>query len=171
MQALRSVFGTQFGFRSGVGTADALFLSRRRIEEAIEAKDCSAVLLALGWAKAFDSISPDSLTLALGRFGLADAFVGMVRGIYSNQHTQHFGIFQGCPLSPFLFTIVAAISVGDTTHLLEQRVGPTSAHELLYVDDLYLWAQVEGTCSHTWNVFTPLVRSMVFPLIGASGRC
>ena len=99
------IWPTQFGFKSNSGTSDALFLARRLIEEACESKGGSAVLLALDWAKAFDSLDPSALKRALVRFGIPRPFVDMVNGIYSDRrfvvqdggarsspHHQHFGI-------------------------------------------------------------------------------
>ena len=83
--AEQRIWKTQFGFRSGVGTADALFIARRLIEDAQEAKSGALILLARDWAKAFDSISPDSNMLALTRFGAPDKYVAAVKSIYSNR--------------------------------------------------------------------------------------
>ena len=49
-------------------------------EEACESKGGSAVLLALDWAKAFDSLDPSALNRALVRFGIPRPFVDMVNG-------------------------------------------------------------------------------------------
>ena len=59
--AEQRLWATQFGFRSRRSTRDAIFLGRRMIEEAWEQRDGKAILLALDWAKAFDSISPSAL--------------------------------------------------------------------------------------------------------------
>ena len=50
------VWNTQFGFKSGSGTTDALFVARRVLDNAWADKDATCVFLALDWAKAFDSI-------------------------------------------------------------------------------------------------------------------
>ena len=49
--AEEALWPTQFGFRRGRGTLDALFVARRVIEESMELKDGKAVLLALDWAR------------------------------------------------------------------------------------------------------------------------
>ena len=85
-------------------------------------KGRSALLLALDWAKAFDSIMPEPMFAALSRFGLPDQFVEMVSNIYSSRsffvhdssldsstRQQNSGISQGCPLSPVLFVIVMTV--------------------------------------------------------------
>ena len=76
---------TQFGFMSGVGTSTALMLIRRMMDAAWERRDGSLLVVALDWAKAFDSVSPDALAGALRRFGIPDAFVRMVQSIYSDR--------------------------------------------------------------------------------------
>ena len=55
------LWNTQFGFRRGRGTSDALFVIRRAMERVSATKDGKLTLLALDWAKAFDSVSPESL--------------------------------------------------------------------------------------------------------------
>ena len=70
------IWPTQFGFRSGCGCADALFIARRKVENAWARKDGNLLLLALDWAKTFDSISPAGLVNAMSRFGIPYHFGG-----------------------------------------------------------------------------------------------
>ena len=99
------IWPTQFVFKSGAGTADALFVVRRLLDKTWAAKSEQKLFLALDWAKAFDSISPSSLLKALARFGLPPGYVDMIGAIYSSRkffvhecgstsgvHAQHFGI-------------------------------------------------------------------------------
>ena len=117
--AEKRIWPTQFGFRSKRGTSHALLMARTEIERTWAMRDGQSMLLALDWAKAFDSIDPDGLLTALSRFGIPGKFLSMISDIYSQrkfsvrdcghesrQHTQNSGIVQGCPLSPFLFTMV-----------------------------------------------------------------
>ena len=146
---------SQFGFRAGRGTADALFIIRRRLEQTVNSKDSCTICLALDWAKAFDSISPDGLLDSLRRFGLPKAFVDMIGAIYSNRsfqvaecghvsgsHPQAAGISQGCPLSPYLFVILMSVVLQDARGRLENTHGielpEESLSELLYADDTLL---------------------------------
>ena len=147
------IWPTQFGFRAGRGCADALFVARRLLEQTYAAKGGSLAFLALDWAKAFDSISPDGLIVALRRFGIPDGFCSIIRAIYSGRkfvvrdagHTseprpQHFGISQGCPLSPFLFSIVMTVLLFDASAKLEMEVETRQPcvlpiNELVYADD------------------------------------
>lgn len=72
---------TQFGFKRQRGTNDALFVVRRILEQIAAQRDGHAVLLALDWAKAFDSISSAALSQALARFGIPLPFAAMVEAI------------------------------------------------------------------------------------------
>ena len=54
----------QFGFRSGRSTEDALFIVRTGGEQALASRGRKAFILALDWAKAFDSISLERLLQA-----------------------------------------------------------------------------------------------------------
>ena len=113
------------------------------------------MLLALDWAKAFDSIRPDALLTALRRFGVPEPFSRMVQNIYKNRtflvqdagarsrlHPQHAGVCQGCPLSPFLFVIVMTVLIHDARAELSVRSGKqphnTCLGEILYADDTLL---------------------------------
>ena len=62
-----------------------MFLARRLSERTWEQKDGELVFLALDWAKAFDSVSPEALLQALSRFGVPDCFVEAVAAVYSNR--------------------------------------------------------------------------------------
>ena len=153
--AEQCVWSTQCGFKSGTGTVDALFMARRILEGAWAEKGGSAVLLALDWAKAFDSIRPEALLTALRRFGVPEPFSDMVRNIYENRtflvqdagarsrlHPQHAGVCQGCPLSPFLFVIIMTVLIHDARAELRERSGKQPHNErlgeILYADDTLL---------------------------------
>ena len=144
---------TQYGFKARAGTTDALFVTRRMMDNAWASKNGSLLLLALDWSKAFDTVAPDNLFVALERFGIDAGFVDMVRAIYrdrvffvqdggqaSDWHRQSFGICQGCPLSPFLFSIVMTMLLQDAEEELLKEFGPSTCpwivtRDLLYADD------------------------------------
>ena len=149
------IWPTQFGFKAGRGTVDALFIIRRHLERVWNSKAQKTWLLALDWAKAFDSIPPESLVQALKRFGLPDQFVEVIGEVYStrefyvhecgvssNMQLQQSGISQGCPLSPYLFVILMSILLEDAREMLQQTYGVILSkdviNELLYADDTLL---------------------------------
>ena len=120
------IWKTQFGFKKSYGTNDALFMIRRLIDRALASKDECLIIVALDWAKIFDSISPNALCHALRRFGVSEGLAVITADIYtqrifkvewdgqpSNFHPHHFGISQGCPLSPFLFSILMTVLMHD----------------------------------------------------------
>ena len=149
------LWSTQFGFRSNHGTKDAIFIARRMMEQCYNSKNKAVVFLALDWAKAFDSIDPKCLVQALRRFGLPQEYLNVIANIYtdrefvvsdhghkSEQHSQRFGISQGCPLSPFLFVMVMTVLLHDATSMLHTEHGmqldSTCCNELVYADDTLL---------------------------------
>ena len=165
---------TQCGFKSKAGTADALFVARRLLDQVWASSDLSAIFLALDWAKAFDSISPASLSSALLRFGIPQEFVTLVDNIYSNRrffvqdcqqksdlHQQHFGISQGCPLSPFLFVILMTVLLTDAEARLKTDFGDILSndiplHTLVYADDTLLIDCVGSSLEKFMNIIADL---------------
>ena len=161
---------TQFGFRSGVGTAEALFLARRLIEEAWAVKMGHTILMALDWAKAFDSISPSAMRISLVRFGVPQPMVDVISAIYTDREfrvsdagaesgvkSQHFGVSQGCPLSPFLFSIIMTTLMRDAKDILTAKGGQLAdnmlCHDLLYADDtLIVDATADGVYAFMMSI-------------------
>jgi len=146
---------SQFGFRRGCSTEDAIFIARRRIETARAQRNGRASLLALDWKKAFDSINTDSLMDALRRAGLPasvlDMIVGMLKhrkywvqdcGISSELRDQRSGISQGCTLSPLLFIVAMSVLLQDAVDMLNTAASAQYTKgelaDVLYADDTLL---------------------------------
>ncbi len=83
--AEKSIWATQFGFKSGCGTAEAIFLARRIIGKAWMLKSGGTIMMALDWAKAFDSISPAELRVCLQRFSMPVKFLNIISAIYAER--------------------------------------------------------------------------------------
>ena len=79
------LWSSQFGFRSKRSTGDALFIVRRKVEQALAARAGKVFLLALDWKKAFDSISPHRMLHALKRFGLNEPMLTAIQNIYTER--------------------------------------------------------------------------------------
>jgi len=148
---------SQYGFRPGRGTAEALFLARRLIDAAWASKDGKLMMVLLDWRKAFDRIAPQAMIQALRRFGLPEPILQMIDAIYADRiftvqdagiestcHAQRCGISQGCPLSPYLFIIVMTIVCHDAAQSVAEKFGEDTAapfgvtRDVLYADDTLL---------------------------------
>ena len=153
--AERRLWDSQFGFRSRRSTEDALFIARRRIEQAWASRDGHCFLLALDWRKAFDSIAPDRMLWALRRYGLNEPMLAAIKEIYtdrtfrvvdagqeSSNRLQLAGISQGCPLSPFLCVKVMTILMVDARDILSERAKKAwdndDLADALFADDTLL---------------------------------
>ena len=73
---------TQFGFRQGRGTSDAIFMVRRHIALAPAQRGGQTAFVALDCKKCFDSINVDVMIGALRRFGLPDKMLRMIHSSY-----------------------------------------------------------------------------------------
>jgi hypothetical protein len=104
---------TQFGFRPGKSTADAIGCVRRWLHMARTTHD-ETVMLLLDWEKAFDRVSHGALYKTLKRLGVSGKLISMIKALYRNpvfsvvtdgiesgKYVQGSGIRQGCPRSPF----------------------------------------------------------------------
>ena len=153
--AERRLSKSQFGFRSGCGSSEAIFVLRRKIEQAWALKFGQSVILALDWQKAFDAINSDALLIALKRFGLPEHVLQVVAAIYSDRNfyvkdcgqksssrPQRSGISQGCPLSPFLFVMLMSVLMEDAKSKLQgedlEMLRRGVLADLLYADDTLL---------------------------------
>ena len=150
---------TQFGFRPGRGTSQALMIARRMIDAAHVCDNGGLHLVMLDWAKAFDRLRPDSMRVALLRFGLPTEICDMISAIYAEryfaivdhsgtslEHPQPAGIAQGCPLSPYLFIAVQTVMLHDVFKDAPLAAEPPNVitQDLLYADDTLLMSQHPG---------------------------
>ena len=71
---------SQYGFRRGRGTSQAMFMAARLIDQANARKNGQLTVVLLDWSRAFDKIDSKSMMEALGRFGLQSEFVEIVAG-------------------------------------------------------------------------------------------
>ena len=121
----------QYGFRRGRSTNEAIFLIRR-LQDLVDAKRNQALfLLFLDWSKAFDTIKPAALHVALERVKIparmcsairdltaSPYFEVVVNGELSSAKKQASGIRQGCTLSPLLFIALQTVMFHDIERVL-----------------------------------------------------
>lgn len=157
---------TQYGFRPRKFTPQALFLARRLIDLA-ERQGTNLTLVLLDWEKAFDQYK---LIQVLKRLGVPQNIVNTIQNIYKEAkfrvvrgdiylsfRTQDSGIRQGCPLSPYLFSIITIFTdIRHTLNTSKQLEPIPGIHfaEVLYADDTLLF----GTHTQTVNKLLQAVQ-------------
>ena len=109
-----TIASTQFGFRKGKSTSQAMYIARR-IQEYAERAGLPGTMIFLNWEKAFDKIMHDWLLKVLDSYKVPSKIRNLIaafyrepkfkveiEGIESSWMTQTSGKRQGCPLSPYL---------------------------------------------------------------------
>ena len=132
----------QFGFKSGVGTTDAIFVIRTLCEKYKEGnKHLDMVFVDL--EKAYDTVPREVLWRCMRKVYIPEVYTRLMQDVYQGATTcveskrgtsEHFevgiGLHQGSALSPFLFIMLV-----DT---ISQDVRNELPWELLYADLTYL---------------------------------
>ncbi|XP_077292468.1 uncharacterized protein LOC143915631 [Arctopsyche grandis] len=108
---------SQFGFRGGLGTREALFCMNVLLQKCRDFKKRIYVCF-IDFEKAFDRVEHDKLIHALNQTGIDAKDIALLKNLYWNQsavvkvedlETEKVGISrgvrQGCVLSPMLFNL------------------------------------------------------------------
>ena len=135
----------QFGFMSGRGTTDAIFIVRQ-LQEKFLAKNKNLYLAFVDLEKAFDRVPHLILWWAMRKLGIDEWIIQLVQAMYcevkskvrvdncfSDSFNVNVGVHQGSVLSPLLFIIVL--------EALSQEFRTGCPWELLYADDLVISAE------------------------------
>jgi hypothetical protein len=137
----------------------------RRLQDVVEKCNGRRILVLLDWEKAFDKIDQEKMFEALDRLNILAEIVAMKGAMHNEPYfrvqqtdqasdwkRQHTGIRQGCPLSPFLFTLTMHVMFHDIENRLHGNravsrcaFGSLNFHELLYADDTLLIAKSTST--------------------------
>ena len=149
----------QFGFRSGRGTTDAIFIVRQ-VQEKFLAKKKDLWMAFVDLEKAFDRVPRDVVWWALRFLKVEEWVVNVIRAMYQGAITAvklnggesegfevKVGVHQGSVLSPLLFILVL--------EALSREFRGELPWELLYADDLVLLAKSERELMEkirTWRV-------------------
>ncbi|CAK1603571.1 unnamed protein product [Parnassius mnemosyne] len=121
---------SQFGFRSGVSTREALFAIQVLVQKCLDMQQ-DVFLCFIDYEKAFDRVLHDSLIAILQNIGLDGKDIRIILNLYWNQRatvrvdneeTAHIeikrGVQQGCILSPTLFNLYSETIIAETTKLM-----------------------------------------------------
>ena len=120
--------------------------------EFADTRDISRSIVLLDFEKAFNRVKHEFLFEVLNRFNLGNDFVQWVRTFYNCRRSYVInneflsrpinmfrGIFQGCPISHFLFLfaleVFAIIAVRDNDRIKGIKVGNTQKKISLLADD------------------------------------
>ena len=109
----------QAGFRPGRSCNEQIFTLRQIIEHGMAAWQKPVMINFIDFRKAFDSVHRPSLWSILGQYGIPGTFVNIIQNLYKGSRScvklngvngDWFevvtGVWQGCILSPLLFTTV-----------------------------------------------------------------
>jgi hypothetical protein len=137
----------QFGFTSGRGTTDAIFILRQ-LQEKFLAKKRELWLAFVDLEKAFDRVPREVVWWALRYMGVGEGVIQVIKSMYDGVKTSvrctsgqtelfevKVGLHQGSVLSPLLFIIVM--------EALSRKFRGSVPWELLYADDLVLVAETK----------------------------
>ena len=140
----------QFGFVSGRGTTDAIFMARQ-MQEKHHAVKKPLYFAFVDLEKAFDRVPRDVLWWALRTLGVEEWAILAVQSMYANarsrvrvddQYSDEFGVkvgvHQGSVLSPLLFILVL--------EALSREFKTGVPFDLLYADDLAIMADSLDDC-------------------------
>src|SRR6516225_7306849 len=139
----------QFGFRSGVGTRDAIGVMRMLCERSLD-HDNDIYVCFVDFEKAFDRVKWDKMMQILKELKVDWKDRSLIADLYMRQEATvrlkcgetepgliGRGVRQGCPLSPLLFSIYAEHMMKEAIDDIEEGVvvGGRYLKDVRYADD------------------------------------
>ena len=142
---------SQFGFRPGRGTVDAIFIVRQLIEKAKEHR-VQLHFNFVDFKAAFDTIWRKALWKMMLAIGIDPKIINIIEDMYNNTEcavviegqltdwfTVQVGVRQGCLLSPVLFNIFLEFVMKDVTNINNTLLlNKDLSNEIRYADDTTL---------------------------------
>ena len=139
---------SQFGFRPGRGTTDAIFIIRQLIEKAKE-HQIPLHFHFINFKAAFDTFCREALWKMLLKIGIPNKLVEIIKNlydktecsiIYGGELTDRFpvniGVRQGCIISPSLFNIsLEYVMKGVTSLNRDFQLNENMSVDIRYADD------------------------------------
>ena len=145
---------SQYGFRAGRGTVDAIFVMRQIMEKARE-RHLQLHINFVDFKAAFDTIWRDALWKMLAVVGVSEKLVNLIKCMYENTEaavvvdgklTEWFnvteGVRQGCILSPSLFNVFLEFVMEGVQSLNGITWDEHMSFDIRYADDTTLVALV-----------------------------
>lgn len=145
---------TQFGFRKGLGTREALFSLNVLIQRARDV-NCDVFACFIDFEKAFDRVNHRKLLETLRQSGLDDKDIRIISNLYWKQKARvrvenalsgefevRQGVRQGCVLSPLLFNVYSERLFREALENAEDGIliNGVLINNLRYADDTVLIA-------------------------------
>lgn len=150
---------TQFGFRNGLGTREALFAIQVLIQRCRDV-NCDVYVCFLDYTKAFDRCQHEKLLDLLTDIGLDGKDIRIIANLYwgqkatvrvDNRQTEYIdikrGVRQGCILSPLLFNLYSNSVFKEALENTNRgiRVNGEIINNIRYADDTVLLSDsIEG---------------------------
>lgn len=149
-----NISNTQFGFRNGFGTRDALFGYQVLLQRCWDMNQ-SVYVCFIDYEKAFDRVRHDKLMKILCDIGLDNTDLTIIKNLYWQQKARvqvdytlseeiniMRGVRQGCILSPLLFNIYAEAIFTEALDNMGEGivVNGHPINNLRYADDTILLA-------------------------------
>ena len=141
---------SQYGFRSGRGIVDAIFVIRQVIEKAKE-KNVPLHFHFIDFKSAFDTIWRKALWKMLIKIGISQKLVNTIKYMYDNTKcaitidntlTEWFevriNVRQGCILSPTLFNLFLEFVMDEISTLRDSHLAKNLTTDIRYADDTTL---------------------------------
>ena len=151
----REISDSQSGFRSGMGTREAIFNLRNLCEKSLEVNQ-DVYICFIDYQKAFDRVFHQNLIDMLKNTEMDSKDICILQNLYWNQRavvrmddsfTDEFdikrGVRQGCILSPKLFNLYSEEVFKDLDHLEGIVIGGRNINNIRYADDTALIANSE----------------------------
>ncbi|CAH2241180.1 jg3246 [Pararge aegeria aegeria] len=145
---------SQFGFRAGVGTREALFAIQVLIQKCRDMQQ-DVYLCFIDYEKAFDRVLHDRLIAILHNIGLDGKDIRIIQNLYWNQRAKVWvgneetedveikrGVRQGCILSPTLFNLYSETIIAEAIEGLDcgVKINGRNINNIRYADDTVLIA-------------------------------